>query len=290
MNKRIALALGNFDGLHKGHIEVINRLKNFGDSYEPCALLFDEHPMKFLTGETPPLLISEEEKLYLLESLGVRPIKVSFSEIRNLTPEEFAGQFLRELNVGAVSCGSNYTFGKNASGNSKSLVDLCSKNDILYLQADDVLYNGILVSSTRIRESLRNGETEDAAEMLGRFYSFTLPVVSGRHLGNSLGFPTVNQKIPGEYIELRHGVYLTHAEVCGNRYNSITNFGVRPTVDGKELLAETYLFDFNKDIYGQNVKVSFLSFLRDEAKFNSLDELKSQIENDREIAADYFGA
>ncbi|MCR4594604.1 MAG: bifunctional riboflavin kinase/FAD synthetase [Clostridiales bacterium] len=290
MNKKTALALGNFDGLHLGHMEVIRKLREFGEAYEPCALIFDEHPVNVITGKNPPLLISEEEKRSLLENMGIRPLKVSFSSIRNLTPEEFAGQFLKSLDVGAVSCGSNYTFGRNASGNSALLVDLCKKNGILYIQADDVLYKGSLISSTRIRQALKNGEAEDAINMLGRPYSFTLPVIKGRHLGNSLGFPTLNQEIPDEYIKLRHGVYLTQAEVCGKEYNSITNFGIRPTVDGKELLAETYLFDFDRDIYGQDVKISFLSFLRDEEKFNSLDELKTQIEKDRKQAAVFFGA
>ena len=289
MNKNTALALGNFDGLHLGHMEVIKKLMDLGENYEPRILLFDEHPMKVLTGKNPPLLISEGEKLSMLENIGIKPLKVSFSDIRNLTPEEFAGQFLENQNVGAVSCGSNFTFGKNASGNSVLLSDLCSKADILFIQADDILYKGELVSSTRIREALQNGDPGDATEMLGRPYSFSLPVIPGRHLGNSLGFPTVNQKIPYEYIHLRHGVYLTRAEVCGKEYNSITNFGTRPTVDGKELLAETYLFDFDRDIYGQDVKISFLSFLRDEEKFNSLDELKTQIEKDRKQAAVFFG-
>ncbi len=288
MNKKKALALGNFDGLHMGHAEVIKKITETKNEYEPCALLFDEHPLKVLRGIDPPLLTTNEERIRILKEAGVRPIIIHFSEIMNLSPEEFVGNFLISMQVGAVSCGNNYHFAKNAEGDIKILFELSKKYDILLSVADDVTYKGKLISSSRIRETLCKGMVKDANAMLGRPYSYTLPVSQGNHIGNTLGFPTINQKIPDEYIKLRFGVYLTKVFTNGKFYPAITNFGVRPTIGKSDLLSETYILDFDEKLYGQNVSVSFIDFMRDEKKFDSLEKLKEQILKDKKEAVRFF--
>ena len=290
MNKSKALALGSFDGLHLGHAKVIKKITKLKSEYEPCALLFDEHPLKVLSSKSQPLLISNEEKADRLKAAGVKPIAIKFTDIMNLSPEEFVRDFLSSLSVKAVSCGHNFHFAKNAAGNSEILFELCKKYDILLSVADDVTYKGELISSSRIRDCLRGGNIHDANAMLGRNYSYTLPVIRGNHIGNTLGFPTINQQIPDDLVKLRFGVYLTKTTICGQDFASVTNFGIRPTVGGNKQLLETYILDYTQDLYGQSIQISFLDFLRDERKFNSLSELKEQIKKDKKQAAEYFGS
>ena len=172
--KKLALALGTFDGLHRGHLNVLNEAKAFADDgFTPAMLMFDIHPQAVLKGIAPPLLITSEEKEEKAKELGVLPVHISFEEIRNLSPEEFLRDILiKKHNVGAVICGENFLFGKDGGGNSKILCELCEKYGIIYKMARSIEYKGEMISATRIRKSLADGDIKTANEMLGRNFSY----------------------------------------------------------------------------------------------------------------------
>ncbi len=290
MNK-IALALGTFDGLHKGHLQVLKATQNFAlQGLVPAILMFDCHPLKAVKGISPPLLITQEDKENLVKEMGLLPVPVSFEEIRQLSPEEFVTEILiKRLNVGAVVSGENFHFGKAGAGNSEILCELCKKYDIIYTQAENVFYDNELVSSTRIRNALENGEIEKANDMLGRKFSYDFLVVEGNKIGKKyFGFPTINQHFPEDFVELKHGVYASQTRVDGIIYPSVTNFGCHPTIGGDKVLSETCILGFDGNLYNRRIKVELLSFIRSEKKFNSKEELKEQIDKDSKSAIKIF--
>ncbi len=290
MNK-LALALGTFDGLHKGHLQVLKATQNFAlQGLVPAMLMFDCHPLKAVKGISPPLLITQEDKEDYVKRMGILPIPVSFEEIRGLSPEEFVTEILiKRFNAGAVISGENFHFGKMGAGNSKILRELCKKYDIIYKQAENIYYENELVSSTRIRKALNDGEIEKANEMLGRKFSYDFLVVEGNKIGKKyLGFPTINQHFPEDFVELRHGVYASQTKVDGIIYPSVTNFGCHPTIGGDKVLSETCILGFDGNLYNRRIKVELLQFLRGEKKFNSKEELKEQIDKDSKSAIKIF--
>lgn len=290
MNK-IALALGTFDGLHKGHLQVLKATQSFAlQGLVPAILMFDCHPLKAVKGISPPLLITQEDKKMLVKEMGLLPVPVSFEEIRQLSPEEFVTEILiKRLNVGAVVSGENFHFGKAGAGNSEILCELCKKYDIIYEQAENVFYDNELISSTRIRNALENGEIEKANDMLGRKFSYDFLVVEGNKIGKKyFGFPTINQHFPEDFVELKHGVYASQTRVDGTIYPSVTNFGCHPTIGGDKVLSETCILGFDGNLYNRRIKVELLSFIRSEKKFNSKEELKEQIDKDSKSAIKIF--
>ena len=292
MNK-IALALGTFDGLHKGHLNVLNSTKKFAfEGLIPAVLLFDCHPQKAILGYNPPLLLTNEEKEKRIRNMGLLPINIKFEEIRELSPEEFVRDILvKKLNVGAVVSGENFHFGKCGAGNSKNLCTLCEKYDIIYKMAEDVILDGELISSTRIRKALENGEIEKANTMLGHNFSYDFLVVEGNKIGKKyFGFPTINQHFPADFIDLKHGVYASQSVVDDKVYPSVTNFGCHPTIGGDTTLSETCILGFDGDLYNQRIKVELIKFLREEKKFDSRDELKNQIDLDSKQAIEVFNS
>ena len=290
MNK-LALALGTFDGLHRGHLNVLNEAKAFAfQGFVPAMLMFDAHPQSILKGISPPLLITKEDKEDFAKQNGVLPVHISFEEIRNLEPEEFLRDILiKKYNVGAVVCGENFLFGKDGGGNSKILCELCEKYGIIYKMAQSIEYKGEMISATRIREALSMGDIKNANEMLGRKFSYDFLVVEGNKIGKKIfGFPTINQHFPTGFINLKHGVYASQSTVDGKIYPSVTNFGCHPTIGGDKVLSETCILGFDGDLYYQKIKVELIEFIRTEKKFNSKDELKAQIDADTKSAIEIF--
>ena len=290
MNK-LALALGTFDGLHRGHLNVLNEAKAFAfQGFVPAMLMFDAHPQSILKGISPPLLITKEDKEDFAKQNGVLPVHISFEEIRNLEPEEFLRDILiKKYNVGAVICGENFLFGKDGGGNSKILCELCEKYGIIYKMAQSIEYKGEMISATRIREALSKGDIKSANEMLGRKFSYDFLVVEGNKIGKKIfGFPTINQHFPTGFINLKHGVYASQSTVDGKIYPSVTNFGCHPTIGGDKVLSETCILGFDGDLYYQKIKVELIEFIRTEKKFNSKDELKAQIDADTKSAIEIF--
>lgn len=290
MNK-LALALGTFDGLHRGHLNVLNEAKAFAfEGFVPAMLMFDAHPQSILKGISPPLLITKEDKEDFAKQNGVLPVHISFEEIRNLEPEEFLRDILiKKYNVGAVVCGENFLFGKDGGGNSKILCELCEKYGVIYKMAQSIEYKGEMISATRIRAALSMGDIKTANEMLGRKFSYDFLVVEGNKIGKKIfGFPTINQHFPTGFINLKHGVYASQSTVDGKVYPSVTNFGCHPTIGGDKVLSETCILGFDGDLYYQKIKVELIEFIRTEKKFNSKDELKAQIDADTKSAIEIF--
>lgn len=290
MNK-LALALGTFDGLHRGHLNVLNEAKAFAfEGFVPGMLMFDAHPQAILKGVAPPLLITKEDKEDFAKENGVLPVHISFEDIRDLSPEEFLRDILiKKHNVGAVICGENFLFGKDGGGDSKTLCELCEKYGIIYKMAQSTMYRGEMISATRIREALAKGDIKTANEMLGRKFSYDFLVVEGNKIGKKiLGFPTINQHFPTGFINLKHGVYASQSTVDGKIYPSVTNFGCHPTIGGDKVLSETCILGFDGDLYYQKIKVELIDFIRAEKKFSSKDELKAQIDQDSKLALEKF--
>ncbi|MBR6313636.1 MAG: riboflavin biosynthesis protein RibF [Clostridia bacterium] len=278
----VALALGNFDGLHRGHASVLAAAKAQAESLRltPGVLLFDEHPKQVLCGEAPPLLMTGEEKRARLESAGFTVLTLPFRKIRDLSPAAFLSLLETAYGVRAVSCGSNYRFGQNAAGTADTLRDLCLQYEMTLTVVPDALYKNERISSTRIRRAIEDGDMADANAMLLFPFSYALPVIAGDKRGRRLGFPTLNQLFPTALIRPRAGVYASFASFDGKRYPSVTNVGVRPTIGGTGFYSETHIFDFSGDLYGKTVEVTLLAFLRDEQKFKDLAALRAAMEND----------
>lgn len=283
----ISLALGTFDGLHLGHMAVINTAKK--SEYPMYALIFDEHPLKALTGNAPPEIMHKKVFEKLCAEYGINKVNMNFEKIMHLTAEEFFYDILlKQLNVKELSCGENYTFGKGGTGNSEVLKELCDKNSIKLNIVPTVMYKGKAVSSTRIRKCLENGEITEANAMLGRAFSYIETVTDGEKRGRKLGFPTANQILPDGFVNLRHGVYATACFIDGKLCPAVTNYGVKPTFNGKTAVSETYIIDYKDNLYNELIEIHVLDFIRDEKKFPDADALIKEISVDCEKAMKIF--
>lgn len=280
--EKTAVALGNFDGMHVGHIAVIKKAKSYAEKgFVPVAVLFDEHSKKAITGKAPPMLMTVAERDAIIKENGLRIEKLIFGEIQNLSPREFVKKILIDcLNARVVCCGYNYRFGKDALGTAEELKNICEDFGVLCEIVGEVEVASCSVSSTEIRGLIKNGELKKANKMLGRPFGFTAKVIDGDKRGRRLGFPTMNQELPNGLVLPRFGVYGSEITIDGRKYKGITNIGKRPTVGTERILSETYIIDFDGDIYGKNAEVRLLNFIRPEKKFNSFEDLAAQIETD----------
>lgn len=276
-----AVALGSFDGLHIGHMQVLKKtLESAGDA-RAVIILFDVHPREYILKKEMPKLLSDKKRNQMLESMGFDIFTLSFDKIRDMNPEEFFDKFLlNEFNAKAVCCGFNYTFGKNGSGNAELLKALCSKNGVQLYEVLPVCVGGETVSSTKIRNYLLNGQPQKAAAMLGRNYSLSGKVIHGDARGRTLGYPTANQLADKSLIVPKYGVYETRVNVSGKSYKGVSNIGIRPTYRADEALCETNIIDFDGDIYGENIEVELVRYLRGEIHFDSAESLINQMKLD----------
>ncbi len=283
--KKTSIALGYFDGLHLGHIEVIGEAMAHARMKGAASAVFtfncDTTLPKFQQQED---IISFENKCELLDRMGVDYIFApDFAEVCGLSAEDFVKEILvKRLNADFASCGGNFRFGKNGSGTPELLVELAKRYGMSAVRVvEDVCLDGEMISSTRIRELIREGDIEEANKLLGYDMWFRLTVVHGNEFGRTMSFPTINQIIPKTNIIPRFGVYESRVEVNGKKYAGITNIGIRPTVsDTGETVMETHILGFDGDLYGQKISISLCGFLRPERKFSNIEELKSQISQD----------
>ncbi len=282
LNNGCAVALGNFDGLHIGHLAVTNRtVEEAGKELTAAVMLFDEHSMKAVTGEAPPKLITDSERAEIFKEKGIETVTVNFSQIRDFSPEEFVEETLiKKLNAKVVLCGFNYRFGNKAKGDAKLLEKLCIEKGIKCVIIDEVEIDGMVVSSTAIRNAVECGDIEKANSMLGRSFGYCTQVINGDKRGRTWGFPTINQKLSEGLVIPRFGVYESIVTVDSKSYKGVTNIGSRPTVGTKEILSETHILDFNGELYGTCVDVRLVRFIRKEQKFSSFQELIEQIKSD----------
>ena len=291
-----AVALGFFDGLHIGHVELITKCVDFAKSSGLSAdvFTFQDHPRNILSGKLIiPRLLTESEKLKYLEELGVdRVYNFDFSDgFHTMPPFDFAKGFLWDLfTAEAVFCGFDYHFGAGASGDSKALSDFGDNIGYETYILDPVYVEKRLVSSSLIRRCINSGEVEPAGRLLGRDYGFTGLVEKGRELGRSFGFPTANI-VPDPDLTLpARGVYVTETYENGICHPSVTNVGINPTVSGGKAVVriETHLLDTDCSLYEKEISVFFKKMLRKERRFESKDALVRQIAKDEEKARLYF--
>lgn len=279
-----AVALGVFDGLHMGHRRVI--AEALGGPQTPAVFTFQTDILGE-RGKGAPVLLPTERKLELLSEMGVQLCwSIPFSAIREMEAEDFVrGVLVGICRARRVCCGFNFHFGKNGAGSVRDLIRLGEELGFTVTVQAPVELGGKPVSSTRIRALLAQGEVEEANRLLGRPFSYDFPVVHGRQLGRTLGFPTVNQPIPDGFILPRFGVYASLVEVDGEKYYGVTNVGVKPTVGSDGPVCETWMPDYHgRELYGETVRTELHGFVRSERRFPGLYELREQIFRDRETA------
>ncbi len=285
-NVKTSVALGTFDGMHKGHESIIELAKSCAGSRPVLVYTFENIPASYF-GKADKAILSNDEKLEMFAKLDIDYlVMVKFdSSIGDMPPRKFLDYVRLELDAEVICCGFNYTFGKNAEGNPELLMKYAHETGITAAVAEPVLLDGNPVSSTRIRAALREGDITTANAMLGKKYYLNGNVVEGKHLGGRLGYPTANLMFPPEKLVPRHGVYATATRIGEAVYPSVTNIGVRPTVESTgEANAETFIIGHDEKLYGREITVDFLDFLRPEIKFGSTEELAAQIDRDRESA------
>ena len=280
------LALGNFDGVHRGHRKILERLRRVAGERGATSVVmtFDPHPPKVVRPDkAPPLIMTKTQKLEALEAAGVQGAAiVRFTrELSQWDPETFVRTVLVEwLRVSEVWVGANFLFGHDRSGNFSLLRSLGARYGFKAEKIDPVRYKDFVVSSTRVRRLVSEARVDEASALLGHPYFIDGMVVRGDQRGRTIGFPTANLCSDNELVP-PHGVYATTAIIDGIVRPSITNIGTRPTVDTSgNTTIETHIFDFDRDLYGMKVRLAFVQRLRDERAFDSLDGLKSQIAAD----------
>jgi riboflavin kinase/FMN adenylyltransferase len=280
------LALGNFDGLHRGHLKIVERVRRGAAEHggTPMAMTFDPHPPRVVRPDkAPPLLMTLPQRLDALERAGMRAVAVvRFTrELSQWEPETFVRTVLVEwLHVSEVWVGANFLFGHDRSGNFSLLRTLGQRYGFRADKIDPVRYKEFVVSSTRIRRLVAEGRVDEAGALLGHAYALAGTIVEGRRRGRELGFPTANLRTNNELIP-PHGVYATTLTVDGIVHAAITNVGVNPTfgVTGTTTI-ETHVLHYDRELYGRQVQLGFVQRLRDERRFDDVDALRAQIEAD----------
>ncbi len=287
------LALGNFDGLHRGHLKIIERVKRAAAEHggTPMAMTFDPHPPRVVRPDkAPPLLMTKAQRLEALERAGIACVAVvRFThELSEWAPEQFVRTVLADwLRVSEVWVGANFLFGHGRSGNFSLLRTLGQQYGFRADKIDPVRYKDFVVSSTRIRRLVAEARMDEAGALLGHPYFLDGTIVEGRKRGQTIGFPTANMVTENELIP-PHGVYATTMTIDGIVHAGVTNIGVRPTFDESETTIETHLLRYSGDLYGRRVRLSFVQRLRDERRFESVDALRAQIDADRRRADHLF--
>ena len=269
------VALGTFDGLHLGHQAVIRTATTSPDLI-PTVL-------SVIPPNRRDSLLTDGQRQEILSQMGIQQfVPAPLEEIRHLTPEEFFEEVLVEkLHAKQIVCGFNFRFGKNAAGDTQILQALCHRHQIRLTVIDAVQYQGQAVSSSRIRTALKQGDLALANTLLGRPFSFSGIVSVGQQLGHTLGFPTINLPLPEDMIVPKKGVYAATVTHHGHTYQGVCNIGRHPTVGSLTApLAETHILNFDGDLYCQPVDLQLIHFLREECRFDSLEQLKAAIADD----------
>ena len=300
IEEKTAVALGNFDGIHIGHREIMQTALYAAkkEGMKSLCFTFSNHPFNFILrrDDSDPdavkLICTEDEKKELIEEMGFDIlVNVPFDEtIMKMRAHDFFEGIVREkLNAGFVSVGFNYTYGARAEGKPAMLKEECEKAGIGVSVRDAVTVDGHVVSSTLIREMISTGNMEMTAKLLGRPYSFAGTVSHGKRLGTSMGIPTINIPAPKRQMLPPNGVYFSRIRIDGKEYGSVSNLGSNPTVNSDSSLKkiETNIFDFDDDVYGKDVVVCFDHFSRGERKFRDKEELFAQIARDCANAMEY---
>lgn len=289
-----AVALGFFDGLHKGHRRVIlSAVEQKKNGLLPVCFTFAQSPKEVLGKSSKGALMTTEDKLKTLERLGIEhTFSPDFKKLMNMSAKDFVEKIIfGNLNAKFVVCGFNYRFGKNGEGDTELLKKLCDENGTELNVIEPERDGGDVVSSTLIRLLVSEGRIRRANKLLCSYFGFSAVITHGKRLGRELGTPTINQNLPENLAVPKYGVYASAVTLeNGKVYCGVTNIGVKPTVGGTTLLSETWMPDFHGgEIYGQTADVRLLDFIRPEKKFDNITELKNAITDNAVTAKEIFG-
>ena len=283
--KNTSLALGFFDGIHKGHQRVLLDALNFSKQLgtKSVVLTFKNHPIEILNGITPEFITTYEERLNIFEKMGFDVVIMAdfTKDIAELSANEYFEKIILNLAPKSISIGYNHKFGANQSGDVKFLLNKSEKYDFVLSSISPVKSKNEIASSTLIRNLIKSGDVAKAIDFLGKSYKIKNVIKKGAQRGRTIDFPTANMLFPSKKIIPKFGVYFGNAILDGEFYKAIANVGLRPTFgDLKSPLIEVHILNFNSDIYGKVLEFEFLSKIRDEMKFTSIEKLKEQISQD----------
>ena len=279
------VTIGNFDGIHIGHIKLIKEAVKEAKTknYKSVVFTFENHPMRYFRADSIKHIITNEEKVKIFKDLGVDIVfMIPFDEyMTKISATDFVKTILHEkLKCKMVIVGHDFTFARNKEGNASLLESLGKKYNMKVKVIEPIKIKGRRVSSSYIRNLINDGNVSEIKDFLGRNYFLEGEVIHARKIGRTIGFPTANLKAEDKLIIPKNGIYAVKVYIKNKVYYGATNIGYNPTVNGKALSIETNIIDFDEEIYGEIIKVEFLDRIRDEKKFNSLDELKSQLRKD----------
>ena len=285
MREKTVYALGFFDGVHLGHGALLHACRELADDVGCAAgvVTFEGHPEGLVLGSAPRLINTADDREKLLRGKYRMDTVVSLPFDRALMEmpwQDFFRLLVEAYGAAGLVCGHDFRFGYRGQGNAELLSRACQEAGIPCVVVPEQRIDGVTVSSTHIRSLLEAGEMERAVEFLGHPHILTGEVVSGRQLGRTIGVPTANLRLPDGILTPRFGVYCCKAVVDGEVYPAVTNVGTRPTVEGHHITVEPWLLEFEGDLYGREITLEFYKFLRPEQKFDSLEELKAQIQAD----------
>ncbi|NAW51217.1 bifunctional riboflavin kinase/FAD synthetase [Elizabethkingia argentiflava] len=290
----LSMSLGMFDGVHRGHQEIIKKLQRHSEQLdlESAVFTFWPHPRKILQPQSDlKLLNTLDEKLELLKSYGIQKIFLQeFNEdFRNLSGEDFVKQILLDkIRMRYILIGYDHHFGKNKSGNLQLLQKMAVDYDFIVEENPAVVADDVAISSTKIRNALAKGDIQTANEFLGYPYSLSGKIIHGKKIGKKIGYPTANIEVDPLKLLPKNGAYIVEVKHNGHSYKGMLSIGTNPTVNGTEKTTEVYILDFNRNIYGQNISVYFRAFLHEEIKFESLEKLIEKLDEDQQMTLDFF--
>ncbi|MGL5067129.1 MAG: bifunctional riboflavin kinase/FAD synthetase [Sarcina sp.] len=289
LKEKTYIALGSFDGIHKGHLTLMDELLRLSKKNKALSMVytFKNHPLTIINSSAKPKMVMEnQQKIEVLENLGIDIVCLDEfdRELMVKEPEDFIIMLMKKFNAKGFIVGFNYRFGYKNKGDIKLLNELSLKFNFELSVMNPYKEGGKVVSSSRIRELITAGEIEMANELLTRKFILTGEIVHGKKLGRTIGFPTANLDIGENIVLPKIGVYYTNVEIDGEIFKGITSVGNNPTVNGDSITVETFILNFSKDIYGKKIKLYFIEKIREQQKFQSLDELKKQLEKDKMFA------
>lgn len=292
MKERRIFALGFFDGVHLGHQALLAKCAALARETEAAtaAMTFDKHPMALFTDRIPPLISSPEDRRRLLTHYGMGQV-LTLPVTRPVmgTPWQDFLEGLVARGAAGFVCGDDFRFGAGGMGDGEKLTAFCRERGLPAAIVPEQTLDGVRVSSTHIRRQLEDGDMATAVRFLGHPQLLTGTVVSGRHLGRTLGIPTANLHFPQGLLVPRFGVYACMAHTPAGTFPAVTNVGIRPTVGGHHVTAEPWLLDFEGDLYGREITLAFYRFLRPERQFPSLEALREEILKNAGEVREFFG-
>ena len=296
-NIKLCGTIGNFDGLHIGHQAILKKIKDNSEKFNAKTIVFFTEPhaaeyfakIRDINADTPPRISPWREKVKLLEKNEIDfAFFLKFNDsLRTMSPENFISEILESINLVSFTVGDDFRFGQDRKGDIELLRNWGKEKNILIENTETILFDSQRISSSRIRKAITENNFDLAEDLLGRPYTFSGKVVHGQHLGRTINIPTANIWLPKQKLPIK-GVYAVECYLNNQIIQGIANMGVRPTIGGNSPVLEIHLFEFDKDIYSERLIVKFIKKIRDEKKFDNLDMLKLQIQQDILIAKNFL--